>query len=120
MNVLRLRRFQGALFQGGLSAPAPFEVVDELLQSAALVDTPWMPYMHMCRTRTLTSAALYADGQPGPEYTEEPVDRRLVQPATLFEKLDLDIPNLPTDINEIGRLNPELKEAMEAHDHQNR
>jgi hypothetical protein len=123
MYSLRVaKRLQGALlprwFGAGLSnsGAASFE---ECLGAAGatLVDPPCVPFMLKSRTRTLTSAAHREARVEEP--TTEVVDdfinnQHEVETAETFATTE-NILNIPDNLDVIGGLNPELREAMEAH-----
>ena len=118
MQSLRaVKRLQGALPQWlrGITASSVEE--SGSLGVFTLVEAPSVSYMLRNRTRTFTSAAMasreYYDlnGQ-AVEDDIVPEEFETIEAAATMDTVH----KLPTDINEIGRLNPELLEAMQAHE----
>ncbi len=87
------------------------------MTGATLIDSLNTPYMFNFRTRTLTSASLSEDRIE--ESSWEALDDQIPDEVTQLETAVSEgapktVLNLPKSIAEIGRLNPELREAMEA------
>lgn len=121
MLALRLgKRLQGVLPHWLRAAPAcSATTVEDCLSvtGATLIDSLSTPYMFNSRTRTLTSASLSEDRVD--ESSWEALDDQIPdEVAQLETAVSVGVPktvlNLPQSIAEIGRLNPELREAMEA------
>jgi hypothetical protein len=122
MYSLRIaKRLQGALprwFGAGLpnSGAASIECLGAA--GSILVDPPCMPYMLKTRTRTLTSAAhREASIEERPREVVDEININPQDELELAENLATteNILNIPDNLDIIGGLNPELREAMEAH-----
>ena len=111
-----VKRLQGTLPRWG-GAQNVGSSIEECLNIAActLVDAPSMPFMLNTRTRTLTSAAM-SEPEPEDQGSEQIFEIQQDDESQLEILEPPDVPsimNLPDSIDAIGRLNPELREAME-------
>ena len=111
------KRLQGALprwFGAGLA-----NSTEECLGAAGsiLVDPPCMPYMLKTRTRTISSAA-HREARVDEQTTEvvDAMNNRHDELETAESLATTEtILNIPDNLDIVGGLNPELREAMEAH-----
>ena len=123
MLTLRIgQRLQGVLPNWLRATPAcsSTSIEDALSVTGAttLIESVSTPFMFSSRTRMLTSASL--PEERGEESSWEALDDIGQDASTQFEISDdfsspHTVLNLPQSLEEIGRLNPDLREAMEAH-----
>jgi hypothetical protein len=121
MYSLRVvKRLQGALPRWFGLPSSNAASVEECLGAAGstLVDPPCVPFMLKSRTRTLTSAA-HREARVEERTTEvvDEIDNNRNDELETAETLATteNILNMPDNLDTIGGLNPELREAMEAH-----
>ncbi|KAL4538502.1 hypothetical protein Ndes2437A_g01519 [Nannochloris sp. 'desiccata'] len=118
-SLRAVKRLQGALPRWfGLPSSGAASIEDCLgAAGSTLVDPPWVPYMLKSRTRTLTSAA-QRENRVEERITEvvDEINNGHVELETAETRATTEIIlNMPDNIDTIGGLNPELREAMEAH-----
>lgn len=121
MYSLRVvKRLQGALPTWfGLPSSSGASITECLgaAGSTTLVDPPCVPFMLNSRTRTLASAA-HRETRVEERTTEafDEIDSRHDEFETAETLATTEnILNIPDNLDTIGGLNPELREAMEAH-----
>lgn len=110
-----MRQFRGAwprlfgLVPKSNAATNSVRTLEDTFANSVSIDVPSAPYSWTSRSRTFNSAALL-------EYDRsDEVNDQPTKVIVLDSQREESILTIPEDINEIGRINPQLRAAMEAH-----